>query len=133
LTLFDVEDHHWGAALDIGRYEAGFVVVAEPTSQAIDVAGVARYVLYLYPPDLPHAVALTLPSPPAGLSYDPSSSVLAAALPVTLTVTHDGSPQGQGEWLTVSITGTGGGFVQSAEVLLLVGGYRVYFPLVSSP
>jgi hypothetical protein len=33
-------------------------------------------------------------------------------------------------WHTISITGDGGGFTQMADVSLLVGGQRVYLPIV---
>jgi hypothetical protein len=72
---------------------------------------------------------LTLSSPPAGLSYTLSSNVITPGAAITLTVSHDGSPAGQDMWHTVPITGTGGGFVQTASVRLLVGGARVYLPL----
>jgi hypothetical protein len=130
LDTFDVEDYTWGSAFDIGRYEAGFAVVPVPTSRAIEAGGTAHYALSLHPSDLPHAVSLTLSSPPPGLSYTLSSDVVAPGEVVILTVAHDGSPAGQGAWHTIPITGTGGGFVQTADVAVLVGGARVYLPLV---
>lgn len=129
LTQFGVSDPHWGSAYDIGRYEGGFVLVPAPAVQAIAPGGVASYTLSLYPPDLPHTVTLTLAGPPAGLSYAPSSNVVTPGAAITLTVSHDGSPAGQDMWHTIPITGTGGGFVQTASARLLVGGARVYLPL----
>jgi hypothetical protein len=130
LDAFDVDDYTWGAALDVGRYEAGFAVIPAPASQAIEVGGMAHYGLSLYPPDLPHAVTLTLSAPPPGLSCAPSSDTLAPGAPVTLTVTHDGSAAGVGTWQTISIVGDGGGFTRAVEVRVLVGGQRVYLPIV---
>jgi hypothetical protein len=129
LTAFDVDDYTWGTAYDVGRYEAGFALVPTPAAQIIEAGGTACYTLSLYPPDLPHTVTLTLSSPPAGLSYTLSSNVITPGAAITLTVSHDGSPAGQDMWHTVPITGTGGGFVQTASVRLLVGGARVYLPL----
>ena len=125
-----MDDYTWGAAIDIGRYEAGFSLVPAPASQAIEAGGTAYYVLALYPPDLPHAVTLTLSSPPAGLAYTLSSDVVTPGSAVTLTVVHDGSQAGLNAWHTISITGDGGGFTQMADVGLLVGGQRVYLPIV---
>ncbi|MBN1812058.1 MAG: right-handed parallel beta-helix repeat-containing protein [Anaerolineae bacterium] len=130
LDAFDVDDTTWGAALDIGRYEAGFAMIPAPAFQTIEPGGTAHYALSLYPPDLPHAVTLTLPSPPLGLSYALSSDVVTSGSAVTLTVTHDGSPVGLGAWHTISITGDGGGFIRTTDVRLLVGGERVYLPVV---
>jgi hypothetical protein len=131
LDTFDVDDPTWGAAIDIGRYEAGFSIVPTPVSQAIEAGGMAYYALSLYPPDLSHAVTLTLSTPPPGLSYALSSGVLTPGSIVTLTVTHDGSPAGQGVWHTISVTGDGGEFTRTTDVSVLVGGARVYLPLVS--
>ena len=33
-------------------------------------------------------------------------------------------------WYTISITGVGGGFTQTAGVRLLVGGARIYLPVI---
>ncbi len=131
LDFFGVDDATWGTAPDIGRYEAGFTVVPVPTAQAIEPGGTAQYALSLYPPDLPHTVTLTLAGPPPGLSCTLSSDVVALSEVVTLTITHDGSSTGQGTWHTIPITGTGGGFVRTTDVAVLVGGTRVYLPLVS--
>jgi hypothetical protein len=130
LDIFDVDDYTWGAAIDIGRYEAGFTLVPAPVFQSIEAGGTARYVLSLHPPDLPHAVTLTLSSPPAGLTYTPSSGVIAPGSTVTFTVTHNGSSAGLDAWHTISITGDGGDFTQMADVSLLVGGERIYLPVV---
>ena len=128
LDGFDVGDTTWGTALDIGRYEAGFAVIPAPATHAIEAGGTAHYVLALHPPDLPHAVTLTLSTPPSGLSCTLSSDVITPGLAVTLTVAHDGSPVGLGAWHTVSITGDGGDFMRVADVGLLVGGERLYLP-----
>ncbi len=130
LDAFDVDDATWGPALDIGRYEAGFTVVATPVSQTIDAGGTAPYALHLSPSDVPHTVTLTLASPPAGLSTSLSSDVIAAGDVVTLTITHDGTSTGVGTWHTLPITGAGGGFTRKTEVDLLVSGERLYLPLV---
>jgi hypothetical protein len=130
LGTFEVDDYTWGAAIDIGRYEAGFALVSAPVFQSVEAGGTAYYALTIYPPDLPHAVTLTLSSPPAGLTCTLGSGVITPGSVVTLTVTHDGSQAGLDAWHTISITGDGGGFTQMADVSLLVGGERIYLPIV---
>jgi hypothetical protein len=131
LSSFDVDDPHWGAAYDIGRYEGGFALLPDVTAQSIEPGGSAQYVFGLLPSDLPHTVTLTVSGLPPGFAHTLSADVVAPGVTVTLTVTHDGSPTGQGVWQTVQITGEGGGFVLPATVDLLVGGTRTHLPLVS--
>jgi hypothetical protein len=131
LDLFGVADAHWGGAYDIGRYEGGFVLAAAPSSQAIEPGGTAHYLLELSPPDLPHTVTVTLVSPSPYLTVTLSAAAIAPGAAVTLTVTdgHSG-PLVPGLWYSLPITGSGGGFTQTISVRLLVGGGRVYLPLV---
>jgi len=132
LTAFGVTDPHWGTAYDIGRYEAGFALLAQPSAQSINPGGTARYTISLYPPDLPHTVTLSVASPAPELTVTLAPTVLAAGETATLTVTdtHTGTFElGLGYMITV--TGAGGGFTQTANVRLLVGGARLYLPLVT--
>jgi hypothetical protein len=131
LTKFDVKDDHWGAALDIGRYEAGFQLRVTPPAQRIDAGGTAHFTIDLYPHDVPFSVNLSVIDPSPGLSTTLSTQILAPMQPVTLTVTHDGTPGTQ--VYTLSLTGIGGGFTQSTEVTLLVGGTRLYLPILHRP
>ena len=128
LTKFGVDDTHWGAALDIGRYEAGFQLLAAPIAQGIEPGGTAQFSLSLYPSDVPFTVMLSVINPSPSLTVSLSSQVLTPATPVTFTVTHDGTPGTQ--VYTLSITGTSGGFTRTAQVALLVGGTRVYLPIL---
>jgi hypothetical protein len=133
LAAFGVEDLHWGTAYDIGRYEAGFSLLAAPPSQGIEPGGVARYALRLYPPDLPFDVGLVAasPSPSLTLRLDPASIGGDVTATLTITDSHFEPTLLPGVWYTVPITGTGAGFVRSTSVGLLVGGTRVYLPLIS--
>ncbi len=132
LLKFGVDDSHWGSAFDIGRYEGGFALQAVPSAQAVNPGGTATYALHLDPPDLPHAVTLTVASPSPSLAVTLGSTSLVPGGIVTLTVTdgHTGTTLLPGLWYTVPITGVGGGFTQTASVELLVGGARVYLPLM---
>ncbi len=131
LDTFDVDDFHWGTALDVGRYEAGFAVLATPSAQAVDPGGVAHYDLRLHPTDLPHTVTLAAASPSPLLTLVLSPTVVTSDTLVTLTVTdnHTGTLLTGLEY-TIPITATGGGFTHTASVGLLVGGVRVYLPLI---
>jgi hypothetical protein len=128
LVKFNVDDYVWGAAVDIGRYEAGYQLLAAPPAQGIEPGGTAQYSLSLYPSDAPFTINLSVNDPSPSLDITLSSPILTASTPVTLTVTHDGTPETQG--YTLTITGTGGGFIRTAQIGLLVGGTRVYLPVL---
>ena len=132
LIAFGVTDPHWGAAYDIGRYEAGFALLAQPPAQSIDPGGTARYAISLYPPDLPHTVTLSVASPAPELMATIGPTMLAAGETATLTVTdtHTGTLE-IGLGYAITVTGAGGGFMQTTGVRLLVGGARLYLPLVT--
>jgi len=130
LDTFDVEDPHRGTALDIGRYEGGFAVLADPSTQAMDPGGVAHYILRLHPSDLPHTVTLVAASPSPSLTLALSPAVIASDTLATLTITdtHTGTTLLPGRWYTIPVTGTSG-ITQTTSVGLLVGGVRVYLPI----
>ncbi len=132
LTAFGVTDPHWGAAYDLGRYEGGFALLAQPSAQAIAPGGTARYTISLYPSDLPHTVTLSVASPAPALTVMIAPTALAAGETATLTVTdaHTGTIE-LGLGYVITVTGVGGGFTQTADVRLLVGGARLYLPLVT--
>ena len=131
LEVFDVDDPHWGGAYDVGRYEAGFAMRADPYTQFVDPGGTAHYVLRLHPSDLPHTVTLTIdnPSPHLILALDPTTITSGATATLTVTDTHTGSVLVSGLWYTLPITGSGGGFTRTVSLDLLVGGGRMYLPL----
>ena len=129
LTHFNVTDYRSGAAFDLGRYEAGYQLLATPAAQAIDPGGTAQYTLRLFPSDLPYSVTLAAVSPsPSKLLVGLSAATLALSETATLTVTQHGVAESQG--YTLQVTSSGGGFNSQATVWLLVGGARIYLPLV---
>jgi hypothetical protein len=132
LTKFAVDDWHWGAAYDIGHYEGGFALQAVPSAQAVNPGGTATYALQLDPPDLPHVVTLTVANPSPSLTTTLNSTSLVPGGNVTLTMTdgHTGTTLLLGLWYTIPITGVGGGFTQTVGVQLLVGGARIYLPVI---
>jgi hypothetical protein len=132
LETFEVDDPHWGAAYDIGRYEGGFDVLTAPSIQSVNPGGVARYALRLSPLDLPHTVTLTVTSPSPGLivAVDPMQIGTSRVATITVTDTHPGQSLLPGLWHAMPITATGGGFTRTTGVGLLVGGARLYLPAV---
>jgi hypothetical protein len=132
LDAFDVDDFHWGTALDIGRYEAGFAIQAEPPAHAVEPGGTATYTLRIYPPDLPHSVALTAssPSPSLTLTLDPTDVAPGGVATLTVTDSHRTSESLPGLRYTIPVTGSGGGFAHTVGLDLLVGGERVHMPIV---
>jgi hypothetical protein len=108
LTAFEVEALHWGAAYDISRYEAGFSLLATLPSQGIELAGLAQYVLCLYPSDLPFDLALVAAnrSPSLTLSLESAVTSVDAIAKLIITDFHSGSSLPSGVRYAVAITGT---------------------------
>jgi hypothetical protein len=78
-----------------------------------------------------HTVALTAASPSPSLTLSLTPTVVTAPGQATLAVTdtHVGALL-PGLWYGVPITATGGTVTQTTSVGLLVGGARVYLPLI---
>ena len=131
LNEFGVEDFQIGQSYDIGRYEAGFVLLAVPSSQAIEPGGTAYYTLSLYPPDVLYSVNLSVtnPSPDLTLSLSPSTITGTEVAILTVTDSHP-NPVMPGIWYLLPITGTGSGFTDTTNLGLLVGGARCYLPIL---
>jgi hypothetical protein len=100
----------------------------------VESGSTARYSLQLFPSDLPHVVALTAASPAPSLDLLLEPMVVASDEVVTLVVTdtRTGSDLMPGLWYSIPITGTGGGFVQTTSVDLLIGGDRAFLPVLIS-
>ncbi len=132
LTHFGVDDPRQGTAFDIGRYEDRFAVLATPSAQAIEPGGVAHYILYLHPSDLPFPVSLdvTNPSPNLRLQLEPDTLNQFTRATLTITENLPGSSPLPGVWYTIPVTGRGDRFDYIANVNLLVGGTRTYLPVI---
>jgi hypothetical protein len=126
LDFYGVADYHWGAAYDIGRYEGGYLVEAYPTGRAVQHSGTVTYTLSLYPPDLDHDVDLSVISSHPGLDLNLSPETITGSQEALLTVTDRTSAPG--ELHTIQVQGTGGGFTDEVELVLMVGGDRLYLP-----
>jgi hypothetical protein len=125
-----------GPAPDVGAYEHqgyGFSLIAAPLSRAIAPGGVATYTLSVQPVgSFSAAVALVAASPSPSLTLNLAPAVVTPPDESTLIITgaHTGSMLLPGLRYTIPITGVGGGFTQTTRVGLLVGGKRVYLPLI---
>lgn len=69
-------------------------------------------------------------SPSLILGLAPSAIEPGGQATLVLTDTHTGPVLLPGLWYNIPITGTGGGSTQLVSVGLLVGGTRVYLPLI---
>ena len=130
-----INDGYGGVGPDIGAFEYegyGFSLTATPATQAVAPGGVATYRLDVHPVGgFTETVSLSTAGPSPGLTVGLAPVVVTPPGQATLTVTdmHAG-PLLPGLWYSVPITGAGGGADQSIQVGLLVGGARVYLPLV---
>jgi hypothetical protein len=124
-----------GAAPDIGAFEYqgyGFTLSPAPPSRAIAPGAVATYTIGVQPlGGFTATVTLTAasPSPSLTLSLTPTSVTPPAQATLALTDTHTGTLL-PGLWYTIPITGTGGTVTQTTSACLLVGGMRVYLPVI---
>jgi hypothetical protein len=132
-----INDDYSGAAPDVGANEyqgSGFTLSVVPSVQAIDPGGAATYTIEVQSlggfADTV-TLAATSPSPDVILSLTPTTVDPPGQATLTLTDMHSGPELLPGLWYSVSINGTGGGSTQTTSVSLLVGGARVYLPLVA--
>jgi len=130
-----INDDYVGAAPDVGAFEYqsyGFTLSAAPSVQAIEPGGIATYTLSVQPiGGFTATVGLVAASPSPSLTFALAPTAVTPPGQVTLTLTdsHTGTLL-PGLWYTVPLTATGSGITQTTSVGLLVGGARVYLPLV---
>ncbi|MFP4345221.1 MAG: hypothetical protein ACLFU8_11055 [Anaerolineales bacterium] len=129
LDKFGIADPVWGAAYDIGRYEGSFTVSVSPPTRKIEVGETATYTIAVaslggFASEV--TLAATNPDPRFQLSLDPTVVTVDSESPLVLT---DGGGASN-LWYQIPITATGGGFTQTLEVRLLIGGSQVYLPLI---
>ncbi len=130
LEFFAITDFQTGSAYDIGRYEAGFLVINEPKSQGIEPGGNAYFTVSLFPIDTPYIIALSAvsPSPYLAINFSPGSISGSQSATITVADSHTGSLI-PGEWYSINVTGTGNGFACTTSLDVLVGGCRILLPL----
>ncbi|MBN1139581.1 MAG: right-handed parallel beta-helix repeat-containing protein [Anaerolineae bacterium] len=130
-----INDRYAGAGPDIGAFEyegCGFSLSVSPPSQGIDPGGAAVYCVELQPVGgFTWTVSLAAASPSPSLTVALAPTEVAPSGQATLTVTdaHSGTLL-PGLWYAVPVTAAGGGVTQTAKAGLLVGGVRLYLPLI---
>jgi hypothetical protein len=110
----------------------GFILNAIPSVTAIAPGSVATYTISIEPVgSFTATVNLSTAnlSPSLSLGLHPTTVTPLDQATLTVTDTHTGTLL-SGLWYIVPITATGGGSVRTTGVRLLVGGERVYLPLV---
>jgi hypothetical protein len=116
-----------------GQTIQGFSLAASPVVRAIDPGSVTSYTLTLDKSSaFTPTVSLVTSSPSPSLTVHLSQAVIAPPGVVTLIVT-DTHPSGSAAWYTIPITATGGAMTHYASVGVLVGGVRVYLPIIRKP
>jgi len=118
----------WG-----GSSEGGFTMNVVPPEQSIAPRGVATYTVQPQPSgSFSHTIALLAhsPSPSLTLKLSPASIPPSGQATLTVTNTHAGFSLLPGIRYTIPITAVADSIVQTATARLLVGGQRVYLPLV---
>jgi hypothetical protein len=109
-----------------------FTLNLTPKSRAIAPGGTARYQIALaVPVGYPIALTYTNPAPDAlATTLEGNISVLPPTLALVVQDIYSPATAMLPRAYTIPITATGGGFTRTAQARLLVGGARVYLPLV---
>ncbi len=112
----------------------GFGLAVTPAGRAVNPGASVPFTLTVsYNGSFSQPVALTAAvSPALPLQLQPTSVSTTGSAVVTLTDTHSGQLL-PGVWHTLWLTATGGGLTRTAQTWLLVGGSRVYLPLLLKP
>jgi hypothetical protein len=132
LNEFGVPDFRFGSAFDIGRYEAGFLILATPTVSGVNPGNTVNYSLSLFPSDIPYSVNLSYANPsPDNLTLDLSTLEISGTQISSFTATDNHqAPVLPGEFFSIPITGVGGGFTNTTDLGLMVGGNQISLPLI---
>lgn len=136
IILPGINDDYAGSAPDPGAFEyrgEGFTLNAVPTARAIAPGGVATYTIRVQPiGGFTSTVVLTVasPSPSLTVQLDPPSLAPPGQAVLTILDHHLPGTLAPDLWYTVPITATGNGVTQNTSVSLLVGGVRIWLPLV---
>jgi hypothetical protein len=131
-----INDDYVGLAPDMGAYEYqgyGFALSTDPSVRAIAPGNIATYAVEVQSVggfSATVALVAASPSPSLTLSLAPTAVDPPGQATLTLTDTHPGPTLLPGLWYTVPITASGGGCTQTTNVGLLVGGARIYLPLI---
>lgn len=118
---------------DSGQVE-GFGLAMTPASQAIEPGQSTAFTVSVsYNGNFNQPVTLTAAvSPSLPQQLKPGSLTAGGLSLLVLTDTHT-NPLLPGIWHTLWVTATGGGLTHTAQATLLVGGSRVFLPVVLKP
>jgi hypothetical protein len=132
LNEFGITDFQIGSAFDIGRYEAGFLILASPSTSRANPGDTVNFNLSLFPSDLPYNVNLSFVNPsPEYLTIDISQLNLSGTQNATISATiKQLDPLSTGEFFFIPMTGEGGGLTNTTNLGLLVGGIEISLPIV---
>jgi len=136
LHIPGINDDYVGTAPDIGAFEYpgyGFTLAVNPSSRVIPPGSVTTYTLSVQPIGrftAPTTLTAASPSPSLTLGLVPTAVVPPAQAILTVTDAHTGPWLLPGLWYNIPITGTGGGVTNVTTAHLLVGGARLYLPVV---
>jgi hypothetical protein len=131
-----INEGYVGAAPDVGAFEYqgyGFTLDTMPSARAIMPGGVATYTIGVQPVGgFSSTVTLIAASPSPSLTLQLAATSLSPSAHTVLTVAdgHSGTSLLPGLWYTMPITATDGGITQSTSVGLLVGGARLWLPVM---
>jgi len=131
-----INDDYAGSAPDIGafEYQGGSVRLdVVPGLRVIAPGGIATYTIDLQPVGgLAPLVTLTVasPSPSLTVQIDPMSLTVPGQALLTVTDHHPPGVLVPGVWYLVPITATVDSVAQNASASLLVGGMRIWLPVV---
>lgn len=132
LNEFGIIDYQIGSAFDIGRYEAGFIILASPSTSRANPGETVNFNLSLFPSDLPYSVNLSFVNPsPEYLTMNLTQLNLSGAQNSTISATvNQMDPLSTGEFFLIPMTGEGSGLTNTTNLGLLVGGIQISLPLV---
>jgi hypothetical protein len=131
----DGEVRPMGPIADVGadeRFGDGFSLEVSPLSRAIDPGGVAVFTVALEPVGVFTAwvhLEVEDSSPDLIVSLSQRDGIPPFQSTLAITDTHTG-PALPGWWVTLPITATSDTVTQATSVTLLVGGSRLYLPIV---
>jgi len=116
---------------DIGAFEYSMLKVTPP-NRAIDPGGVTTYGIEVRPiggSTATVSLLATSPSPSLTLQLIPTAVIPLGQATLTVTDSHPSPMPLSGLWYNIPITATDG-ITQTISVDLLVGGMRLYLPLI---
>ncbi len=116
---------------DSGQVVHDFTLSAAPSARPIDPGGSTSYQLQTAVRGYwanPVTVTVSSPSPSVTIGLSGSIAAVPGSITLLVTDTHPiGSPA---IWYTIPITATGSSVTRYASVSVLIGGQRVYLPVV---